>query len=1047
MMNITFWLDHHRCQERYSNKVVSFTCFLLLFGSMVFAQEYKTISGVVTDETGLPMPGVTVIIKGTNIGAATDFDGNYNLSVPANAKVLIFSYVGMKTQNITINNRSSISVTIEADTESLEEVIVVGYGNQQKRELTSAVVEVKGEALEQAGNPSNLAQALTGQLPGLTTQTSVGEPGSDGTTLLIRGQSTWNGAAPLVLVDGIERPLNDIDVSEIASVSVLKDAASTAVYGVRGANGVILVTTKRGKIGKTNLNISFDQGLKFNSKLPRVLGSYDALNQLNEGIENELAISPISWQDYYPQEILERWRDPNRDIYRYPDVNWQDLILKDVALSSRLNLNINGGTDFVKYFGSLAYTHEGDMYNQNYNERFDYTPSLAYDRLNFRSNLDFNLTESTTFNVNLSGFIGFKNESDQSGFSGLAPLMGIYKQAPDVFPAQFPDGSYGYDPNSDNTQNPLEGLNTGGLRKSTRTQLASDFTLNQKLDVLTKGLEIGTRLAYDTYYTTTGRTIKTNDIQGRFIDPITGEEFQRYQTTTGTDYDFIEFPGNIKPEEIDNSDQNRVMKNLFYQFDLRYNRNFKGHKVSGMALFNRREDLQGTRYPDKLESWVGRVTYAYKTKYFFKTSGAYNGSDNFGPGYKFDFFPSAEIGWDVAQEAFMSGASWLGQLKLAYSVGEVGSDRGIPKYAYISTYNQGGRLELGWPFLSNQPYIMSSEDNIANPDLRWETAIKQNFKLETQMFNGNVRFSVDYFRDDRKDIFISGNGRNIPVVFGAPPVAANIGSTESRGFELQLDLIHNFNSDSKAWLKANFTHAKDKILYREDPQLFSEYQKQAGFQIGQTRSQLHDGFLDNWDDVYGSVNPQNNLHLRLPGDLDIIDFNGDGQINGFDRAPYGYPSRPQNNYSLFLGYDYKGFSAMVQFYGVNNVTRNYQLERGNTAHTFFGEYQDYWRPDNTNARYSNLRWNTGKNYVPSGTQFEYDGSYIKLQTAEVSYTFDKKAIKGIGLSSLRVYINGNNLWFKSKLPQDVEVGSLNNNQNIGFYPLSRRMNLGFNLQF
>ena len=1044
MINITNWINDYRKQENLLTKIVFFTFFYLFFMGSVFSQSTKSVSGIVKDDTGIPIPGVAVVVDGKSIGAFTGFDGDYKLSIPVDAKRLKFSYLGMKTQIIDIKNRSVISITMVTSLESLEEIVIVGYGKQEKREVTSAVVEIKGETLEKAGTPSNLAQALTGQLPGLTTLQSSGEPGNDQVDLFIRGKSSWNGTGPLILVDGIERPLTDIDVSEVASISVLKDAASTAVYGVLGANGVILVTTKRGKVGETRLNVTFNQSLKFNSKLPIILGSYDALNLLNEAIENELGVNPISWADYYPQEVVERWRDPNRDIYRYPDVDWQSLILKDVALSSRININLAGGTDFVKYFGSLAYTHEGDLYNQNYNQRFDYTPSSAYDRLNFRSNLDFTLTKTTSLKVNLSGFVGFKNQSNTTDFQGLGPLVGIYKQAPDVFPSQFPDGSYGYDPDDDNILNPLEGLNTDGLKKTTRTQLASDFTLTQDLKAIAKGLKFGARLAYDTYYQTTGRTTSTNSIQGRYIDPFTGEEFQRFETSDGTDFDFIEFPGTISSERINS---NSSVKNLFYQFDIRYNRKFGGHKVSALALFNRREDLNGTSYPDKLESWVGRLTYAYKSKYFAKISGAYNGSDNFGPGYKFDFFPSAELGWDISKETFLDNLDWLGQLKLAYSIGQVGSDRGIPKYAYTNTFNSGGRLQLGWPFLSNQPYILSSEGNIANPDLRWETATKQNFKLETRMFRGDVHFSVDYFRDDREDIFISASGRNIPVVFGAAPVAANIGSTKVRGFELQLDLKRKINLDSKVWLKANFTHSKDDILNREDPVLLPDYLKQTGFQIGQTRSQIDNGFLNNWDDVYGSVNPENNLNTRLPGDLDIIDFNADGLINGFDVVPFGYPSRPQNNYSLSLGYDYKGFSAMVQLYGVNNVTRNYRLERGNTAHTFFEDYQNYWRPDNTNARYSNLRWNTGQNNTPAGTQFLYDGSYIKLQTAEVAYTFKREIVKTVGLNSLRVYINGNNLWFKSNMPQDIEVAQLNTNQRISFYPLNRRVNLGFNLQF
>jgi TonB-linked SusC/RagA family outer membrane protein len=1036
--------------------------YVLLFSFLLYGKTYaqQIVKGTVKDEKGETLVGVSVKEQATTNGVQTDLNGDFSIRTTKSNATLIFTYISFETKSVNVVNNQHLTIVLKSSTKDLEEVVVVGYGVQDKKSVVGSVVSVKGDVLDRTGGMTNFAQALTGNLPGVTTLQLSGEPGSDETNILIRGQSTWNNSKPLVLVDGIERPLTDIDVKEVESVSVLKDASATAVYGVKGANGVILITTKRGKSGKTQLSATYSQGFKTLSKLPTTLNSFDAITAANQGIENELpSYGATAWAAYVPYEIARNYADPNADRYRYPDVNWQKEILKDVAYSNIVNVNASGGNDFVKYFGSLGYNHDGDLYKTDYNEQFGYTPGFGYDRYNFRSNLDFTLSKTTTLGVNLSGYVGSKKSYNANGLGGDsfadgAILMGIYKKAPDMYAVRYPDGLYGYTPIESKDRNPVDFLNNQGITFNTRKQLATDLNLQQKLDVITKGLTGGIRFSYDSYFNTLGRSLKTPSLQYEYIDPITG--IVTLSPNSGSnDYDFILGDVVVGAESYDTSSKSDLRKNLYYEANLNYQRGFNNNtnNVSALFLFNRREYNVKTNFPDLQESWAGRVTYNYKYKYLLEANGAYNGTNSFGVENRFSFFPSISAGYNIKQEEFMKNIDWLSRLKLRYSYGIVGSDAGIKKFGYNTTWQTGGDLALGDPNLVNSPYIQYTVRTTGNPSLRWETAKKQNYALETSFFNEAINFTAEYFTEHRKDIFISEANRNVAVFTTA--VDANLGKTETRGFELSLDANHKLSNDFKIWANLNFTRAVDKVIYREDPELLSAYQKNTGYQIGQTKTQIQSGFINNWDDMYAATQLESSFgNLRLPGDLAIIDFNGDGVINGKDNAPYGYPNnRPQNNYSLTVGFDTRGISFMVQFYGVSNVSKSFQLPTASGGyHLFYQDYGNVWTPQNLNADYTQQRFTSVSTIgaYPSGLMYLYDASYLKLQTAEIAYTFKEVAIKRLGLSGLKVYLQGNNLFYWSDLPLDAEGGGANlidGNQGIGKYPLFKKFNLGLTARF
>jgi TonB-linked SusC/RagA family outer membrane protein len=1028
--------------------------------------QARRISGkVISGEDQYGLPGVNVVEKGTTNGTITNVDGVYSLSVSEGA-TLVFSSVGYTTEEIAVGSRSVIDLVMSTDIKQLQEIVVVGYGEQKKESIVGSIAVITNETLDRRGGVSSISSALSGQIPGVTVLETTGEPGRNNPTILIRGMSTWNNAEPLVLVDGIERRMNDIDVSDVETISVLKDASATAVFGVKGANGVILITTKRGREGKANLNVAANMGIKTISKVFTVMDSYEGISWKNAAIEHEVSVQESAWQHYLPYEELLRFKKPQQYPYNYifPNVDWKDEILKDFATSYRVNMNISGGTKFTKYYGSLAYLHEGDILNSRYNHEKGYNPGYSYDRLNFRGNLDFQLTNTTKLSVNQSGYIGSKKHTQGQNLAHI--YRAIYNLPPDAFPVRHEDGLYGRTIFDNNIHNPLQMLNDIGISRNNRSQIANDIKLTQKLDALTKGLSASAHVSYDVYFTTTGPNISDGGNVGqsvfKYISPaiLYAETRQdslsaiNYILSTGSnpvnEFDYVYRPWTMSSEAVAN---NSLARELFYQASLNYARTFSKHNVSGLFLFNRRENASGAEFKRYREDWVGRVTYNFYDRYFAEFNGAYNGSEMFGPGYRFGFFPSAAAGWMMTNEPFID-IRWLDKIKFRGSIGKVGNDAGIPRWGYIGSWRYGAltpptpplaqaQARFGRPNMMDisSPYTFYSEGTIGNPNLHWENSLKKNFGVELGFLQNAISLNLDVFRDDRRDIFLSASQRSVPAFFGAPAVPANLGRTKTTGYEVELNLRKSLNNTWSVWSTLSMTHAKDQIIYMEDPEVLSAYQKFAGYAIGQTRTTIREGFINNWDDAYAGASGETNT-FRLPGDWALIDYNGDGIINTYDRVPFGFPTRPENTYSGSLGIRNKNFSAMLQFYGVTNIHRD--VDMGWPTSNFARvpqAYSDYWTPNNLGATVKAPRIVSGS---PNGDFTLYDGSFLRLKTAEIGYILPERWTGLLGLSSCRLYVNGNNLFFWSNLPQDAETGSF----NIGdAYPMFRHFNFGINVGF
>lgn len=1014
------------------------------------------ITGVITDEKKQSIIGASIMINGTGNGTITDINGHFSVEAAENAQIKI-SYIGYETQIIDIKGKATFNISLIPALKSLDEVVVVGYGSQKKQSVVGAITQTKGSDLVRTGVFSSVGQALTGLLPGVSTQTVTGMPGAEDPKILIRGLSSWNGSDPLVLIDGVERKMSDIEMGQIDAISVLKDASATAVFGVKGAEGVILITTKRGKEGKAQITFSANSTFKYISKLPKNMDSYETFAYQNETLERQNPAFSTNWSWYVPQGILNKYRNPASvfESELYPNVNWAKEVAKSNAMTNRYDLNISGGTAFAKYFAALSYLKDDDLLKTGLDVGLPYKAKWGFERYNFRSNLDFNISNTTVLSVNLAGAI-----SKKDGFTSNATNIwrAFYQLSPSNFPVRWEDGTFGYNPNNTDI-NPVAVLSgSAGLSTDYTTQIFTDFSLKQDLGFITKGLTAQGSLSYDNRMYS-GSTISEITLQSK---SISRDGVITYNPATGgSDFDYFKYPGSFGVESFSiGSTQRR----LYYKGQLNYTRSFGKHDVSALALMSREEFTSGSEFPHYREDWVGRVTYGFDDRYFVEMNGAYNGSEKFAAKYRFGFFPSLGLGWMLSNESFIK-QKWLDKLKIRYSIGTVGSDNfASQRWSYDSQWGLDGSdiTTFGTTYTNGDirtgpgaTYNQYRQLVIGNPDLQWEVSKKQNVGLDFSIFNSTLSGTFELFQDDRSNVFMSAAQRAAitPSYFGAAPVAANIGKVQNKGFEMELKLQQTW-SGVHCWIGYNFTHAVDKVIFRDDPELMFAYQKNEGFQIGQPKYQIEQpGFTKSWDDLYGTVAFTANSG-RLPGSVAVIDFNGDGVIDAKDNAAYGYPNRPQNTYNTSLGVDYKGFSFMVQFFGVYNVSQyfnniNYTADsRSPWANSLLG---DYWTPTNPNASYPMLPAGgsaIGQNLLTRGRVF--DASYLRLKNMEIAYTFSGKLLKSLSLNALKLTLSGNNLLFFSKIPEDresaVDIYALGD-QSFSLYPTVKRINLGLNVTF
>ncbi len=1026
---------------------------MLLCCLTVSAQKGVTVKGVVVDGNGETIIGASVVLKSnSSVGTISDIDGNFVLNVPNENATLVVSFVGMKPKEVRATSKAIMRVMLEDDSQQLEEVVVVGYGQQKKASVVGAITQTTGKVLERAAGVSNIGGALTGNLPGVITTQGTGMPGEEDPKIVIRGASSWNNSEPLVLVDGIERPMNSVDISSVQSLSVLKDASATAVYGVKGANGVILITTKRGTEGSAKIDVGFNATLKAPSKLPNKLDAYDALMARNVAIEHELGLTPDSWAYIRPQSFINNYRNQTsvEQMERYPNVDWQKALFKETAVSYNANVNVSGGTKFVKYFASADYVHEGDLFRVYDNNR-NYNSGYGYDRLNVRSNLDFSITKTTLLKINLAGSNGVR-KSPWNNVSGDEwqigqQWAGAYNIAPDVFLPQYSDGSWGYYPQISNVSNSASNMALGGYMQTTSTRINTDFTLEQDLGFVTKGLSTRAMVSWDNMFVENQRGINDlyNQAQQKWINPETGQVVLKNDFDSANGFDWQQ--GVNWTTQAGTVDNGATVRNLYYQAQLNWARSFGKHNITAMGLFSRQENARGSVMPTYREDWAFRTTYNFADRYFIEYNGAYNGSEKFSKENRFAFFNSGALGWMVSEEPlFKPLKKYVDMLKLRASYGEIGDDNLGPnpfdpsrRWLYMSQWAYGGHTTIDL----NQKesiYTWYREAAIGNKDVKWETVKKINLGIDYSVLGGLLAGSLEFFRDERTDILVFGADRSVPSYFGSTPPTANIGKVRTNGYELELRVNKTFANDMRVWGNFSMTHAKNKILQKDDQELRPGYQKAAGYSIGQYISYIDGGFIQNFDELYGSPAHDTNDSHKLPGDYYIVDFNGDGVIDNKDQAPYGYTGTPQNTFNATIGFEWKGFSCFAQFYGVTNVTRDVSLNSfGSKLNTVYN-IGTWWSVDNPNADVVVPRWNSTPSYN-TGTQFLYDGSYIRLKNVEVAYTFTKGFVKKFGVQNLKVYLNGNNLWLWTRMPDDREA-NLSGAGYLGAYPTVKRFNLG-----
>lgn len=1041
---------------RFRIQKIPYLFLLMLFSCVTaMAQQGITVKGTVFDSTGETVIGASVVVKGnTSIGTISDIDGNFVLTVPSENTTLVVSFVGMKSQEVKATSTNLIKVTLEDDSQQLEEVVVVGYGQQKKASVVGAITQTTGKVLERAAGVSDIGAALTGNLPGVVTTTGTGMPGEEDPKITIRGASSWNNNEdPLVLVDGIERPMSSVDITSVQSISVLKDASATAVYGVKGANGVILITTKRGSEGSAKIDVGFNATLKSPSKLPNKYDSYDALMFRNVAIEHELALTPQSWADIRPQAFIENYRNQTtvEQRERYPNVDWQKALFKDNTMSYNANINISGGTKFVKYFASADYVHEGDLFRVYDNGR-GYNSGYGYDRINVRSNLDFNITKTTVLKINLAGSNGIRKapwtNASQSEWQIGQQWSGVYNIPPDVFLPQYSDGSWGMYPKVSNTTNSVQNISIGGTMQTTSTRINTDFTLEQDLSFITKGLTARATISWDNEFVENNRGINdlNNDSQSKWIDPETGQVVWKNSYDTNQGFDWTQGVNwSTQPGSVDNG---QTVRNLYYQAQLSWARSFNRHNLMGMGLFSRQENARGSVMPTYREDWAFRVTYNWADRYFVEYNGAYNGSEKFSPENRFAFFNSGAIGWMISEEPFMRflrEKHILDMMKIRASYGEIGSDQlGDPfdesrRWLYMDSWKYGGhtRIDLNH---AESIYTWWYESAIGNENIQWEVVKKLNLGVDYSFLDGLFAGSLEFFRDTRSNIFVFGGDRSIPSYFGGTPPSINKGKIRTTGYELELRVNKMFANGLRLWGNFNMTHARNKVLVKDDQALRPAYQKAAGHSVNQYYSYIDAGFIQNYDQLYGSPIHDSSDSQKLVGDYYIVDYNGDGVIDSKDSVPWGYTSAPENTFNATVGFEWKGFSAFAQFYGVTNVTRDVGLTSlASNLNTVY-DTGTWWSKNTPDADVVVPRWNSKPTYY-DGTQYLYDGSYIRLKNVEVAYTWTKGWVKKLGIDNLKIYLNGNNLWLWTRMPDDREA-NLSGAGYLGAYPTVKRYNLG-----
>ena len=1011
-------------------------------------QQLITVTGTVTDETGESLPGVSVTVKGTTMGMPTDVYGKYSLNVPSTNSVLVFSYIGFVPQEQTIGTRTVINIVMQADIRQLEDVVVVAYGTQKKATLTGAVASIGSEEILKAPVP-NIGHALAGQLPGLSAIQYSGQPGSDDPTIFVRGIGSLDRerSTPLFMVDGVERPFFQLDPSEIESVSILKDASSTAVFGVRGANGVILVTTKRGQVGKPRISFSTSAGLQRPIRILDYASSYEYgtiynMGQRNDGVpESDLLFKP---------HVLEAFRTGS-DPLLYPDTDWMAMIIKPAALQTQHNVNISGGTEQVRYFISIgALTQDGIFrsFDDTYNANF------TYNRYNYRVNLDIDVTKTTQLKINLGGRIQDRHEpiiKESRLYQGLTwcvPFsgVGLYEGKWIRNSSENVPMSESYLSNSD----AFEYFYGRGYTDRVENNITLDFQLTQKLDVITKGLSFSAKGSYNSNYSHTKN-------RNKYLRPYTVHKNEE------TGEIFFRKPEHSSETTILGfSESTSQSRNWSLEASLNYARSFGKHNFTALAMYNQwRNPYPGGSFPGIPRGYVGmvgRVTYDYNSRYLLEYNMGYNGSENFAPGNRYGFFPAFSGGWIISEEDFMKGIGFLNYLKIRASYGLVGNDiYSGGRFFFLSDawnpsasrYGSSGPQGYIFGVSSTTAYPYAKETRIGNPEVTWETARKQNYGVDFAIFNSKLSGTFEYFYEKRDDILTTKNTMPTHTALGSLMPVVNIGVVQNRGFEVSLRWNQRIG-DFRLNISPNVSFAQNKVIYKDEIPRTFPYRSETGKAVGQQFGYVFDGFVTEADLKNGTI-PDHNI-VMYPGDAKYVDMSGDGIINSDDICAIGYPVYPEVSGGLNVGLQYKNFDFSMMWAGATRVSRfidetlrvPFTTQRSRNLMQYMVDA--FWTPETAEtATLPRMTFiNIENNFNRSSTLNLKDASYLRLKNLQIGYNVRGKWLQKLSVANMRLFATGENLLTFDHLKISDPESQSGNTYN---YPLTMIFNFGLNVTF
>lgn len=994
--------------------------------SMVTAKRIK-VTGIVKDEAGIALPGVNVVVKGTIIGTTTDVDGVFSLEAPDDG-VLSFTYVGFGTVEQPVNGKSNFVIVMKEGDTKLDEVVVVGYGTQKKVSVVGSISNIAPKVIKQTATTS-LPNALSGRLPGIITRQTSGEPGFDAASIYIRGIATWGQKAPLVLVDGIERSISSVNPDEVESLSVLKDASATAVYGVKGANGVILINTKRGKQGKPQISFRTESAVLTSLAERNYINGYEYASLMNEGLAN--VNKAPRWSD----EELEKFRTGS-DPYLYPNVDWIDEVLKKNSFQTINNLSVTGGNEIVRYYVNLGYSMQSGIYKTDKNNPHNTNAKVA--RYNYRSNVDINLTRDLIVELGVGGIIDDRNYPG-AGAAGI--FNGLRDTGPIAFPVTNPDGSISGLPTYIGS-NPWGQSTQTGYSDEHLTTIQSTAGLTWDLSrLVTKGLSVKGHFSYDFYHTSKALRYKNFGIK-QYI----GKNEQ-----TGEDQYIV----HREDEAMGYSNGQNSNRSIYMDFSVNYQRTFGKHSVSAMALLNRRQynDLSAgnsiMNLPYRSQGLAMRATYDYAQRYFIEFNAGYNGSENFPKGKRMGFFPAVSLGWLVSGEPFWNDKI-ISNLKLRFSHGEVGNDQiGGDRFLYLTKMDKDweqsyyfGQDQIRWGGII--------ESKIGYNDVTWETAVKTNLGFDLGIWKDRLSLQTDFFYEKRKGILMQRQSVPSGAGFLAASVLwGNLGKAENKGFDALLEFKDRTSSGWFYSLRGNVTFARSKVLENDKAAPLYANLSDIGHPIGQPFGLVAAGFFESEEDIDNWYDQTLLGGRPIPGDVKYQDINGDKIIDTNDQCAIGYTREPELVFGFGGTVEYKGFDLSTYFTGAARTSTFFEdrtfwpFANGMGFFNVFKEiYDNRWTPETAHtAKYPVVTEGFNTQSMRRSTVWQKDASYLRLKNIEVGYTLPKKAVSKMKISNLRVFVNGTNLYTWDKINHTIDPESDN------WYPIQRAVNFGLAVDF